>query len=508
MFTKESEEFSVGHAEVEQASFHNTVDNDVAVLIALIQSFKISTTPSEEAVLRKFLQKYPDSIQDFIQFSIGFCAYRMLSPVVLIQRYNDTVWHIIAETNRMLTLGMLNPYFLIEVPQHSAIAPIALASLQSIRQESKLNLDQVRRFGTQNGTAATEQTKIIPPEERLTRLRHNQVVSAVESLNDWVSTHQSILYARLKTLLTTMPVEQLESLVAQLEIKLPDAEDFVNNLGEVSEVRNEIPITYRADLIDKLYLIISALRSDTAKSAKIKEVLQLRDAHNSQVIIAAFLISLGINDQLCKQILGLNAVQYAELERQIVKTFLKEMGAEETRTTIPVVTLAREFTTYSEWNPYQDLAQSAFEFMRFQRYLATLEEKKELVVTALTPHELEAYFALYTRQVCMPEHRSPFRGAVELAKEFISNPSFSKVILFAMNMYDASETLTGFSNKMLKSRAQKYLTNVSTAGAVLSSLLKVETIATTDARFIDHGTLIWFGAALQKAQKEMKKQQS
>jgi hypothetical protein len=431
----------------------------------------------------------------------------MLNPAILIQRYDDTVLQIISETNRMLSLGMFNPYFLIEVPQHSAMVPVTRTSFQPTSQESKLTPVQVKRFASSSGHGA-EPTKILPPEERQMLVRNNHVVRTIESLNDWVVSHKNVLYARLKTLLSTMPLEQLESLVSQLEVNLPDAEDFANNLSEVSKVRNDTPITYRADLIDKLYLVVLGLRFDAAKLAKVKEVLQLLDTNNPQLVITAFLISLGINDQLCKQILGLSSVEFTELENQIGKTFQKQLGTEAAPTAIPSVALAREFSTFSEWNPYLDLAKSAFEFIRFQRYLTTLEEKKQLVVTTLTPPELEAYFALYAQQVCIPEHRIPFPGALEIAREFINSPSFSKVISFTLSMYEASETLVNFSSKILKSRAQKYLISVSTAGAVLSSLLKVESYATTDTRFIDQGTLIWFGAALQKAQKEMRKKQS
>ena len=75
-----------------------------------------------------------------------------------------------------------------------------------------------------------------------------------------------------------------------------------------------------------------------------------------------------------------------------------------------------------------------------------------------------------------------------------------------MNMYDASENLEIFSDKMIKIRARKYSINVTIAEAVLSRLLKVESYTTTnEVKFINHGTLIWFGAALQKTQRELRK---
>lgn len=492
----------------------SVVEQSVKILFAELTRYKILATEKDEATFESFFRLDMDRADSILAFFIGFIHFRRTNPVALVERYQEYLLDIISKTQYLLAQGMLNPYFLIEIPQHSAtsietvrpkrpvlideIDPGSIKRLDSMFELSKSQAAR-RQSSHQDQRTETQPVILITPEEAREEREVAYFLSVISTFNEWVKQNETLLAKNLASILTKKSPAEIAEIIARLKISFANEDQFSYGLDATDESGQ----TYAQLMFSKLLIGIEGSLKPNAHSTEFGNLLRIRNyAENPDLFVLTFLLSLGVSETVCRKMLSVSGESFAKM-REIIAQYMGYFSANKGNSlSVISMTLGRECSAFSDWNPFMNVAVAVLDYQNFYKLLKQNFFKNIPATAGLTKEVLKQTFDQYQKLVQNQQSRTVSPKVWELIEQHQGDQKFTAIIEFVSDLYKDRASHNGFGTRMLKMRTTRARLSLSETGKTIAHLLGVEQQTIGNGYvFVPEGVVMWFGAALAAAKE-------
>lgn len=490
------------------------VEQSLKILFDELARYKISVTEKDQATFESFFELNIELAESILAFFIGFIHFRRTNPVALVERYQEYLFDIISKTEYLLALGMLNPYYLIEIPQHSAtsietIRPKRPILITEIDPGSIKRLDSTFEFSkpmvahqhssTQNNGTETQPAVLVTPEEAREKREVAYFLSVIRTFNEWIKQNETLIAKNLARILTTKTPQEITEIIARLQINFAKEDQFSYGLDAADESGQ----TYAQLMFSKLLIGIEGSQKPDAHSPEFGNLLRIRNyAENPDLFVLTFLLSLGVSETVCRKMLSVSAESFAKM-REIIAQYMGYFSANKGNSlSVISMALGRECSAFSDWNPFMNVAVAVLDYQNFYKLLNKNFFKNIPDTAELTEEVLQQAFDQYQKLVLNQQSRNVSPKVWELIQLHKGDQKFTAIIGFVSDLYNDRASHNGFGTRMLKMRSTRAHLSLSETGRTIAHLLGVEQQTIGNGYvFVPEGVVMWFGAALAAAKE-------